>query len=389
MAVARRWRATSPSCLSNIARTGASAVGFLASRTLRVTTSTSVSVSSTLIRKRSRSFWSAEVCDDSDDCPDATSATRLANSVWIASATSGEHRRAFPGLADVLLRLVEDEHGEGKRIVRRERLLREVHELLSGEIVSERGKLSGKLLAHVPRVGGEVGVDLEEGVGDPAAHQEVVEFPRPVRSTLVLRDRRPHRVERRLVAQPEAEAGLGNSCRQAAGAKEDPEHRAADALVAAEQGPRGGEGWLVDPAGAGVQFRERRPNLGREPARDQGAGRDPVVERRVRPEVSEHLEEVRLAAPEEAADPGGFLPLAADVGEESFKNALQPVSEAAVADEALQLGAVLAVEHGLGGVSDAGLSLVRQDARPGVAFEKFVDLRQVQLPLCSVIACAR
>ena len=105
--------------------------------------------------------------------------------------------------------------------------------------------------------------------------------------------------------------------------------------------------------------------------------------------MGEHLEEVRLAAPEEAADPGGFLPLAADVGEESFEDALEAVGKTAVADEGFELGAVLAIECGFGGVRDAGLSLVRQDVGPGVAFEKFVDLGQVQLPSCRVIACAR
>ena len=97
---------------------------------------------------------------------------------------------------------------------------------------------------------------------------------------------------------------------------------------------------------------------------------------------------MRLAAPKEAADPCGFLALSADVGKEPLKDALQAVGEPTVAHERLELGAVLAFERGFG-VRDAGLSLVHQDAGPGVAFEKFVDLRQSQLPSCSVIACAR
>ena len=83
------------------------------------------------------------------------------------------------------------------------------------------------------------------------------------------------------------------------------------------------------------------------------------------------------------------MPLPAEVGEESFQNALEPVREASVADEALEFGAVFSLARGLGRVTDAGLSLVRKDARAGVANEEFVDLRHVQLPSCRVIACAR
>ena len=127
-------------------------------------------------------------------------------------------------------------------------------------------------------------------------------------------------------------------------------------------------------------------------ARDEGAGRGAIGELRVDPEVGEHLQQMRLAAPEEAADPGGFLPPPAEVGDEPFEDAAKAVGEPPVADEGLQFGAELGVLRGVGRFADPRLALVGERGGPRVAFEKFVDLRirrHGQPSSWSVMACAR
>ena len=306
----------------------------------------------------------------------------------------GEHRGAFVGAADVLLGLVEHQRGQGQGFVlapEAEGLPGQGYELLGGEVSGARRELG---VDRRPRLLGArcaVGARFQERFGDARAHMEVVQFLRPRLAAGF--DAGPDPLEETLFFEPETEAGLRDPGGEAAGFQEDRERRDSHLLVAAEQGSRGGEQRLPRAAGAGVEFREVRLDVFRQAAGDEASGLRAVVERRVHPEMREHLQQVRLAAAEEAADPGGLLPAAAEVGEEPFEDALQTVGEAAVADEGLQFGAEGAFAGFVRGVADPRLPLVGERGGARVPLEEFVDLRSLrghgQPSSCRVMACAR
>ena len=306
----------------------------------------------------------------------------------------GEHRGAFVGAADVLLGLVEHQRRQGQVFVlaaEAEGLPGQGDELLGGEVPGARRELG---VDRGPRLLGarcEVGARLQERFGDARAHMEVVQFLRPGLAAGF--DAGLDFSEQALFFEPETETGLRDPGGEAAGAQEDRERGDADLLVSAEQGARGGEQRLPRAAGAGVEFGEVRPDVLREAAGDEAPGLRAVVERRVHPQVREHLQQVRFAAAEEAADPGGVLPVAAEVGEEPVEDALEAVGEPAVADEGLQFGAEGAFAGLVRGVADPRLSLVGERGGARVPFEEFVDLRRLhghgQPSSCRVMACAR
>ena len=306
----------------------------------------------------------------------------------------GEHRGAFVGVADVLLGLVEHQRGQGQGFVlaaEAEGLPGRVHELLGGEVSGTRRELGSDRRARLLGARGEVGFRLRERLRDAGAHMEVVQFLRPGLAARL--DAGPNLLEEALFVEPETEPRLRDPGGEAAGFQEDRERGDADLFVSAEQGSRGGEERLPGAAGAGVEFGEVRLDVLRKAAGDEAPGLRAVVERRVHPQVGEHLQQVRFAAAEEAADPGGVLPVAAEVGEEPVEDALQAVGEPAVADEGLQFGAEGAFAGLVRGVADPRLPLVGERRVARVPLEEFVDLRCLgghgQPSSCRVMACAR
>ena len=139
----------------------------------------------------------------------------------------------------------------------------------------------------------------------------------------------------------------------------------------------------------GVQLAKLRLNLVGQAAANQTARGRSVGERGVHPQVGEHLQEVRLAAAEEAADPRGVLLRRAEVREIAIENALEGVAELPVADEGLELRPQLFPGRLVGSVDDARLPVVGEPRRARVAIEHLVDLHKAGPPPCSVIPWAR
>jgi hypothetical protein len=304
----------------------------------------------------------------------------------------GEDRGAVVGVADVLLDLVQDQQGAGLFVTLRAEAqdpAERVEELLAGDVRPLRRELA---LDRTLRVGvrrSERGIALAQRRRDVAAHVEVIELRRPGLSRGFLH-RFPHALEPALLVQPEGEHGLRVLLREPERAQQHAEHREPYVLGAAgRQRTRRGKEPAPAPAG-GVQLAQRVTDvLGQ--VRHQAAGGGPVRELRVHPQVSEHLEEVRLAAPVEAAHPGALLAGAAqprEVGEEDAKDALRVLP---FAHERGQLATQL-LHHPLvtliGPVGDAGLSVVDERVARRVAEQDILDLGHVGPPPCSVIGTA-
>ncbi len=260
-------------------------------------------------------------------------------------------------------------------------------ELLGRDVRPQRRKLLRQQLPGRLDVGREAGVGRDERAGDDRADVEVVELAQPVLPRRL--DRGAHAGEQPLLAQPEAEARLRILRGQAAGAEQNRQHAVPDVIdAAAEQRPGGRHGRPPGPVRVGVQLAELRLDLVGQAAAHQAAGRRPVGERRVHPQVGEHLQQVRLAAAEEAADPGRVLLRGPEVREVAVENALQGVAELPVADEGLELGPQFLQRRPVGDVYYPRLPVVGEPRRARVAVEHLVELHRAGPPPCSVIISA-
>ena len=157
----------------------------------------------------------------------------------------------------------------------------------------------------------------------------------------------------------------------------------------AEKRSRGGHRRLAGAPGVGIELAELRLDLVGQPSAHQAAGRRAVLEGGVHPEMGQHLEQVGLAAAEEAADPRRVLPGRSQVGEVAVEDALEGVAELAVTDEGLDLRAELRPSLRVGGVGDSGLAVVGETTGPRVAIEQLVDLHGPVPPPWSVMPLAR
>ena len=97
-----------------------------------------------------------------------------------------------------------------------------------------------------------------------------------------------------------------------------------------------------------VEFLQLIPNVPRQ-ADHEIAGRAAIAELGVLPEVAEHLQQVRLAASVEAADPRGDLAVPVQVLQVLGKDALHRMPVLAITHERGQLGTqlVFILWHGL------------------------------------------
>ena len=259
---------------------------------------------------------------------------------------------------------------------------------LGRDVGPQRRKLLGQQLPRRPDVDREAGVRGDQRLGDDGTNVEVVELAQPVLPVRL--DRGANAVEQPPPAQPEAEARLGVLRGPATGTEQNREHGVPDVIDAApEHRAGGGHGGPPRPVRVGVQLAKLGPNLVGQPAANQTAGRRPVWELGVHPQVGEHLQEVRLAAAEEAADPRRLLLRGPEVREIAVENALERVAELPVADEGLELGPQLLHRRLVGLLGDARLPAVGEPRRARIAIEYFVDLHGTGPPPCSVIPCAR
>ena len=301
-----RWRATSPAWVSNICSIAGPALGRLCSSTFRVTASTSASVSSTAMRKRSRSHISAGAPAESADLP---CAHQHDAAVELRLHRLGHFREgggAILGLVDVLLHLVEHEDGVRQLAVhgvREQGKPRGLDELFGRDVGPQWRELPGQQLPGRLDVGREAGVRGDERARDEGADIQVVELPEPLLPRLL--DRGAHSGEQPLLAQPEAEARLRVLRGQAARAEQYRQHGVTNVVdAAAEQGPGGRHRRPSGPVRVGIQLAKLRLHLVGQAAAHETAGRRSVGELGIGPQVGEHLQEVRLAATEEAAHPG-------------------------------------------------------------------------------------
>jgi hypothetical protein len=105
--------------------------------------------------------------------------------------------------------------------------------------------------------------------------------------------------------------------------------------------------------------------------------------------MAEHLQEVRLAAPEEAAHPRSVLSRTIELRHVAAQDALEGVTVLPIADEGFEFGAQFCHRSGIGGRRDPGLPAIGQGAGPGVAVENLVDFHAGSPIPWSVMPCAR
>ena len=139
----------------------------------------------------------------------------------------------------------------------------------------------------------------------------------------------------------------------------------------------------------GIQFLKLRMNLIGKPVLNQTTGGTSIGKLRVPPEMGEHLQQVRLAAAEEAADPRRVLFRGPEVRKIAIEDAQQRLAELPVADEHLELGPQLVQSRRVPGFHNARLSVVGEPRSARVAVEHVVDIHKTGPPPCSVTPWAR
>src|SRR5262249_40437165 len=107
--------------------------------------------------------------------------------------------------------------------------------------------------------------------------------------------------------------------------------------------------------------------------RHEAARRGTVGELGVPPEVAGHLQQVRLAAAEEAADPRGLLARRREVREERLEDLDDAFGVLALAHERGELAAQLVEDLLVRLVGDARLALVDQRVGGGVSLKNVFD----------------
>ena len=292
-------------------------------------------------------------------------------------------------LADVLLHLVENDRRRRQRAAGRQRLLQRVDELVGGD-VGGLGELSAQHRPDLPLVAGEAGIGGEQRAGDDRTHVQVLQLA-PKRPPCRL-DRGAHPVVEAVLLEPQAELRQGPALRQTGRLEDDAEQRQPDAVpgTGAQHAGRG-----VQPAPAppqGGDLGEQVPHLLRQP-RQAARGGAILREREVGPQEAQHLCQMRLAAAEEAADPGRRLLRLALVPEVGLQDADQTAAVLAGADEVAQLEAQDAALVRGRGVGHGGDAVVQQGDLVGVLPVDVPVLqrrcRGIHRSSCAVIGTAR
>ena len=269
------------------------------------------------------------------------------------------------GVANVLLGFVEQNDCAGQLLgvvrvlggVTQEYVFRQADELRRGEVAGLLLKLLLECRPDFGFAGCEVLVPRQDRLADAGAHPEVGKLLLP--RAAVGFDVFLHLVEGALPLEPEDEPGDRVLLGQAGRAEDHAENRLPDTVVGAgEECAGGGEQAAVAATGL-VEFGEVGADLLRHLGHD-AAGRGAVGERRVGPEVGEHLEQVALAAAEEAANPDRLLRRVAQVAEVLREDAVESAGKLPLADEHLQLAAQFGHDPLVGLVSKAGLAVVDQ-----------------------------
>ena len=156
---------------------------------------------------------------------------------------------------------------------------------------------------------------------------------------IALGQRLPNGVFDAFVAQPDQGTRLAEVAGQATGLEDDGEHRLADAVaLALAERAGGGQQVRLLLTRQGVQFLECIGHGCRQAG--DVARCAAICEGGVGPQRAQHLDHVRLAASEEARDPGGGGFRAARQGlDVRFEDALDALFVVALANEGLQLEA--------------------------------------------------
>ena len=255
----------------------------------------------------------------------------------------------------------------------RERPARDVDELFGRDVYAGRRELAVDRLPGAWHVAGKAGHGVDHRLGEKGADVEVVQFTAPVLAGGF--DRAPNGVELSLVQQPRAEPSLRVLRWPTPRAENNLQHRAPDPLVAAEQSPRRRHRHLTDPSRLRVQFTQRCDDvIGKRGSRQTARG-GAVRELRVAPEVRRHLQQMGLAAAEEAADPGRILARRTEIAQVAVQDAPKRIAELPVANE----GREFLAEHARPAVIIAvnpGLTVVRQARAARVAVEEVVNLHR-------------
>ena len=236
---------------------------------------------------------------------------------------------------DVLLHLVEDDDGARHPAAGGERIVQRVRELVRRDVPRLR-ELGTESRPRLLLAGRETRVRGEQCPRDEGAHVEGAQLPPEVPPVRLDLGSNPF-VEP-VLPQPEAEARQWKALRKPGGLEHDAEQGEADAASRPRaERSRGSVQPMSSPA-EGRDLPQELPCVVREMREAAGAG--PVFGKRVvRPQKAQHLRQVRLAAAEEAADPGGRLlglALAAEVG---LEDPDQPAPILAFAHEVLELEA--------------------------------------------------
>src|SRR5262249_19443398 len=113
--------------------------------------------------------------------------------------------------------------------------------------------------------------------------------------------------------------------------------------------------------------------------------REPII----RPEVTENLDEMRLAAAVKATDPDSGLLRFVEVFQEGFEDADQPPLVLAFADERLQLEAQRAALFRIFDVCNLGDTVIEQVEGAGVFEENFPIFHSRLAPWYGVMGIAR
>jgi len=243
--------------------------------------------------------------------------------------------RTLRAVADEKLHFVQDQHRAGQLAVAGENLADGLDKIGGRDILHNR-KLVFENGAHFSGIGSEIGIDLFQGAGDDRTHIEIIQFGQQALAGFFHRS--GDLIENPVLFKPEPEPGLGVRGRQIQRAKEDAEDGETDAFA-----PAGGKGAAsgMQTAGAaaeGVQLLQKIGDFDRKMHQSARAGAV-RSENRVDPEMAEHFQQMRLAAAEKAAHPGGRLHGGVHAAEVGLQDADQAGLVLAFADKMLQLEA--------------------------------------------------
>ena len=236
-------------------------------------------------------------------------------------------------VADELLDLVDDQQRAGQLAVVAKNLFDDFQSVVDGrravvlELFADAGLGIGR--CGVLRVGGD------ECLGQRDGQLQAENFFGQI-AALLLQCRlnlglQPGR------AQPQDEPGLGQVLGQAGSAQHQLDEGQAHVVHRAGAQRAGGGTQSAQRLGAVAQLGEHGADLGRQA--DQRARSGAVVEAVVLPQVAQHLDQVRLAAAEEATHPDGILFSLAQATEVGAEHAFHAPGVFAIANEVLQFEA--------------------------------------------------